>query len=1254
MRRKILIAALILICVVLSGAMLVACNNSDAQTDPVANISLNYYPLSAVTVYQNETPDFTDCTLFVTYESGDTKVVSFNDSGVTIDGLNTAVAGEHVFTVSYGGKKIDATITVVPLVIQSIQINEAPSEIVVVEGNAFVPDGISLRVNYTNGTYVNIPKVGAEMISGYSTSFAPGTYTVYVNFHTASLPLQIEVVPKTLTAVETVYLPDDTSYFVGQTFDPSGLRVNLIYNNGTETTVDYDGNQQAFRFTLTNYMDPETHEFTGTSGGSTVQMSVRYVGANGEYADSAIGTTFPVQIWTVACKEIRLEKAPVTVGFKHLGDEYVGASPLTEAVVGDSIDWSTGSFTAINNDGTYEQGYSMDRDDVHLYVNGTAMENEVTYKDEFVFEQAGNMTIYVTYANTGSFIQLTVYVTEPDPIALEIVYLGDGELADETFYDGGTLVPDNILYNVRYNNGTTKFDFDAAGAEIPQGSRVDSSMLAAGESFRLTYRAANDPDGDGISQEKIRLIYSEYSTGDNAVEYTLVLNVRRLTVRDAEYSLPYKNVYLINSGIDLTGSSLKVELNSGAVRNYSVWNQDVLSGGSYYTAEGESAANPFGQTGEYILKIDYLGYLIEYPFSVVDAAPDEVILYRNNSPVPAGEVFTYASYAEFIASREFELRAGSVVLQWDGEGVEVRNNSGTGQRVMAFIYKGYSYALMTVNFTGNKLASLEIQTAPAKTVYHPGEGFDPEGMVLQAVSEDGSVATVFAAGNASVSYGDIPAAGSVPELYRMPVYYRGATAYVEIVVAPAGVYATGIELLAAGTAEESNYDFLVTKGETLMFYYIDDSGEVRQLQFAVTFNDGSVVEVPLSQAFVPYSADSVIPEYEVIRTEIRFNSLRSELSLYFSSRQLTGIEIAELPSRLNYVEGQQLVVEGGFLRRIYGEGSNIEYDIIPMTNGLVTLGGYRVSPFTANTVGNSMVQTIEVSYLNSRATFNVTTYRKITPTATEGADYGITLDNISMEYGNNALSPTANINITVADFVAYAPEMTIEYSVNGVWTENVPVYPGEYAVRVIVEGNECFNGAELDIPVKFERYKRLLVVTVIDNQKIYGANDPTTYEYTIDEGDLLEHDRVNLTFNRAPGEDCGSYAVTADFADGEGYQNDYYMLVSVAGELNITQRVVTNSPGMSTVRVMFDPATTTGYSNGVFTYTGNPIAGFDISYIDETGVSRQIAANDVVYCDAGGNELGYMPSEIGTYTVKISDNYDINGVTEFTFMIQKK
>ena len=93
-------------------------------------------------------------------------------------------------------------------------------------------------------------------------------------------------------------------------------------------------------------------------------------------------------------------------------------------------------------------------------------------------------------------------------------------------------------------------------------------------------------------------------------------------------------------------------------------------------------------------------------------------------------------------------------------------------------------------------------------------------------------------------------------------------------------------------------------------------------------------------------------------------------------------------------------------------------------------------------------------------TFNVTTYRKITPTATEGADYGITLDNISMEYGNNALSPTANINITVADFVAYAPEMTIEYSVNGVWTENVPVYPGEYAVRVIVEGNECFNGAE--------------------------------------------------------------------------------------------------------------------------------------------------------------------------------------------------
>lgn len=1254
MRRTLLVSALILICVVLTGAMLVACTGFQASTDKVASVSLNSYPSDGVTVYQNETPDFSNSYLLVTYESGNTAVVPFTDEGVSIEGLKTSVAGEQFYTVSYGGKSTTASVVVKPLVISDIEINDAPDSIIVVEGNNFVPSGISLRINYTNGSSVVITGIGAEMISGYSTSLKPGKHTVYINYHGASLPITIEVVSKTLSAIEVVSAPDDISYFVGQTFDASGLRLNLIFNNGSSGQVDYEGNEKAFRF-VSSTMDPETFEFINTTNGSSVPMTVRYVGNDGEYESDGVQATFSIEIWSVACSSIELEQAPVTIGFKELGEEYVGPSPLSAVVLGDSINWSTGTFTAHYNDGTYLEGVSMDQNDVYLYVNGVGAENMITYKDDYVFDRAGNMTIYVTYGSTGSFIQLTVVVAEPDPIALELKYLGAEELGKEIFFDGDVLVPDNLLYNVRYNNGTTKFDF-GSGTEIPADSRVDESMLAAGESFELSYNEANDPDLDGVSEEKITLVYSEYSTGDNPVEYVLTLNVHRLSVTDGEVYLPYKNVYTVGSAIDMNGSALKAELNSGEVRYFDVWTEEVTAESEVYTADGEIfTSNPFGMVGEYVLKIDYLGMPIEYPFEVIEGNYGNIaVYYDNGSPVTAWQTLQFATYEDLASSASgFELRLedSGEIVPWNDSSVVVRNNTGTGERVVAFIYKGYSYALLTVNFTGNSLSSLEIQKAPAKTIYSSGESFDPTGMILQAVSEDGTVKTV-SASDSSIYCGALPDEADAPMLFELAVHYRGAVTYLDLIIVPEGVEAVSLELVADGVSDTEDYDFLVTKFESLMFYYVDESGSVQQLHFAVRFNDGSYIEVPLSQAFVPYSGDSVNPgDDPLIKTQIIFDTLYTELKLYFSERVLSGIEIAVLPSRLNYVEGQQLVVEGGFLRRIYGEGSNVEYDIIPMTNGLVTLNGYRVSPFTPNTVGSAMSQTVEVAYLGRVVTFNVTTYRKLNPSSTDGADYGVSLDNIALEYGNNSKSPVASMNIPVGDFAEFTPSMTIEYMVDGAWTTIVPVYPGEYSVRVIVEENECFNGAELYMPVSFERYKRVLMVTVVDSQKVYGSSDPLSYEYLIDEGDLLETDRINLVFSREPGEDFGSYAVTAQFGDGEGFQNDYYMLVPINGELTITKRVVTNSPGMPVVTVRFEPATTTGYFNGVFTYTGYAIAGFKIYYTDENGANIQIAANDIVYCDSAGNELGYIPYAVGNYIVRISDNYEINGETSFEFRI---
>lgn len=1261
MRRKILMTLLLSVCIALTGAALFACTTFESSTDKVASVVLNDYPSQSVTVYQNETPGFDDCTLLVTYESGRTAVVPFDDPGVEFSGLATQNAGEQTYTVSYGGKSTVAFVTVMPLVIENIEIRERPETIIVVEGNAFEPSGISLAVNYTNGSSVVIARVGAEMVSGYSTSLKPGEHTVYISYHGASLPLTITVVPKSLNSVEVDTSPAKTAYYQGEEFIPSGLKLKLNYNNGSSEVVSYDENPSAFTFSLDHYMDPETLKFFSSSNGSRVAMTVKYLGANGEYADSGAQASFEVEIRSVAPESIVLEKLPKTIGFKtpeNEGDPYYesyrGVSELTDVVRGDGVDWSTGAFRAIYNDGSVVENIPMSGNDVYLYVNGTADSNRITYKDNYRFDTVGSMTIYITYGSTGSFIQITVNVTAPDPIALEIDYLGAKPLEEETFFDGDRLSTDNLVYNVFYNNATEKFEEGEEGA-------VTDRMLAAGETFTLVYNELNDEDGDGVSAEKITLTYSDEATGERAVTYDIRLNVTALEALDYFYSLPYKSSYLKNSAsLDFTGSSLKVEMNSGAVEYFPVWDETVTENSVYCDADGneKTASEVFSAAGSYILKINYAGAEVVFEFEVVEEDVGTLALYRNGAPVASGQIYEFAFYEDFIAAEAgFELRitanGATATVQWADSDLDVKGKDGSGERTMAFIYKEYAYALVGVNFYGSRLASLEIQTAPEKTVYAPGEDFDPQGLILKAVHDNGNIGTVSST-DASILYGELPKSVERPTLYSLPITYLGTMTYLDIVLVPEGVTATGIKLSDEGRAEDAEYDFLVTKSESLMFYYVSESGTVEEPRFVVSFSDGSTVAIPLRQAFVPYSADYINPgENPVVSVNVRFNKLTTPLTLYFSDRVLTSIEVFEYPSRLNYVEGQALSVEGGFIRRFYDNG---ESDIIPMTNGFVTVRGYNSSPFTSGTYGNSMSQTVELVYRGARTTFTVTTYKKLNPLVAsspgdDGVDYGVTVANISLEYGNFDLSPAPRINIPIADFNDFVPDMTIEYLLDDVWTDSVPVYPGKYEMRVIVEGNECFNGAELSIPYSFERYNRLLTVTVIDTTKVYGSSDPSAYDFVIDEGDLLEGDSVEFNFVRTPGEDVGSYDVTVEFASGEGNQNGYYLLIPVKGSLNITKRVVNNSSGQQTVTVTFRPLSTTHYHDGVFTYTGEPIAGFEITYIDETGATVIVNARDVVYYDGDGNRLESPPTERDDYEVRISDNYSINGSYRFSFSI---
>ena len=119
-------------------------------------------------------------------------------------------------------------------------LSEPTNEIVV--GTELKYDGAVARVFWEDGSYEDII-LTPKNTSGGNTE-TTGIKNVYYSYHVGTeyveTTFQINVLPVKVKSLSIVSLPKKNDYVVGQEFDPSGLKVNQIKNNGvTEECVDY-------------------------------------------------------------------------------------------------------------------------------------------------------------------------------------------------------------------------------------------------------------------------------------------------------------------------------------------------------------------------------------------------------------------------------------------------------------------------------------------------------------------------------------------------------------------------------------------------------------------------------------------------------------------------------------------------------------------------------------------------------------------------------------------------------------------------------------------------------------------------------------------------------------------------------------------------------------------------------------------------------------------------------------------------------
>ena len=262
--------------------------NVDIEAVKLVSIAVKTNP-TKMSYYQGEALDSTGLTLTATYNNGNTETVT---TGFTCSALDSSSAGQKTITVTYQGLTTTFSVTVIAVNLVSVSVKTMPNKTSYFTGESFDQTGLTLTATYNNGNTETISS-GIEC-TGFSSATA-GQKTVTASYGGKSTTFTVEVKAIVPTGITVKTAPNKTEYFVGDSYDGTGLVVNVTYNNGTNKDITTG-------FTTSGFS-------SATTGKNTVTVS--YEGFT---------ATFDVTIKAVELTGIEIAKQPNKTTF-NTGDE---------------------------------------------------------------------------------------------------------------------------------------------------------------------------------------------------------------------------------------------------------------------------------------------------------------------------------------------------------------------------------------------------------------------------------------------------------------------------------------------------------------------------------------------------------------------------------------------------------------------------------------------------------------------------------------------------------------------------------------------------------------------------------------------------------------------------------------------------------------------------------------------------------------------------------------------------------------------
>ena len=216
-----------------AGTQIISVTYGDATTSYLVNVyepeqdGLSVHTMPNKTEYfEGETLDLSGLELAVHQNNNTETIITEGYDCVTATLLETP--GEHRVVLAYNGMYTSFDVHVEAVVATNAEIVSPANITTFYTGDTLSTKGLALCVSYNNGT---TQTVSTGFICSPQTLNQAGTQTIVVTYEGLTVYYDVSVIQKQLATLEVIQSPKQTVYYVGDTLNTKGLKMQRVYNN---------------------------------------------------------------------------------------------------------------------------------------------------------------------------------------------------------------------------------------------------------------------------------------------------------------------------------------------------------------------------------------------------------------------------------------------------------------------------------------------------------------------------------------------------------------------------------------------------------------------------------------------------------------------------------------------------------------------------------------------------------------------------------------------------------------------------------------------------------------------------------------------------------------------------------------------------------------------------------------------------------------------------------------------------------------